>query len=74
MQYKVIPLIEDDDQVYLEAYICEKTQSFTQKAILVIPGCTLGNNITSNGNFNYVNSAIAKWVDHAAHWAECLTE
>lgn len=56
MQYKIIPLREDDEQVYLEAYICEKTQSFTRKAILVIPG---------GGYFNVCANREGEPVAHA---------
>lgn len=38
MQIKRIPLSEEDNQVYLEAYIADKTSNYTRNAILVIPG------------------------------------
>ena len=38
MIFKRIPLSDNDKNVYLDAYIADKTEGFTRKAILVIPG------------------------------------
>ena len=35
-------------------------------------GVALGNKITRNGIPGYENAAIAKWVEHAAVWAESI--
>ena len=38
MIFKKIQLDKDDENIYLEAYIADKTEGFTRNAILVIPG------------------------------------
>ena len=35
-------------------------------------GVALGNKITRNGIPGYENAAIAKWIEHAAMWAESI--
>ena len=38
MRFEKILLSQDDENVYLDAYIADPTKSYTRKAILVIPG------------------------------------
>ena len=38
MRFERIPLSSTDEDIYMDAYIADPTQTFTRKAILVIPG------------------------------------
>ena len=38
MRVEKIKLDNEDDSVYLEAYVADKIQGFTRKAILILPG------------------------------------